>query len=223
MFLRRTCKVHVFWNHRLLYQAFAIAVRAVVVVVVVLRVIFCCWLGCGWVLGYCWDGEGRQSRSWWITSSSRHEFFNEYSSIPRASKTAVTYLQWHNLTTSRQERGRGERVGGPGATEKTDASVPAHEDERAARGRETFPYATFHEDIRKKRSNFALASSILRGSTAGSSNQVCFQLRCNPFHWCHVYFAGLPAEWNTNSVNCEYCIDSTKYFTRNTGGIFWKA
>ena len=109
------------------------------------------------------------------------------------------------------------------AIEKTDASVPAHEDERAARGRETFPYATFHEDIRKKRSNFALASSILRGSTAGSSNQVCFQLRCNPFHWCHVYFAGLPAEWNTNSVNCEYCIDSTKYFTRNTGGIFWKA
>jgi len=45
--------------------------------------------------------------------------------------------------------GRGELVGGPGATEKTDASVPAHEDERAARGRETFPYATFHEDIRK--------------------------------------------------------------------------
>ena len=40
-------------------------------------------------------------------------------------------------------------MGGPGATEKTDASVPAHEDERAARGRETFPYATFHEDIRK--------------------------------------------------------------------------
>ena len=35
------------------------------------------------------------------------------------------------------------------AIEKTDASVPAHEDERAARGRETFPYATFHEDIRK--------------------------------------------------------------------------
>lgn len=40
-------------------------------------------------------------------------------------------------------------MGGPGATEKTDASVPAHEDERAARGRVTCPYATFHGDIRK--------------------------------------------------------------------------
>ena len=53
-------------------------------------------------------------------------------------------------------------MGGPGATEKTDASVPAHEDERAARGRVAFAYATFNGNMQKSVAILFLSGSIAK-------------------------------------------------------------
>lgn len=81
------------------------------------------------------------------------------------------------------------------AIEKTDASVPAHEDERAARGRVAFAYATILQQ-------FCFCPVLLLRSAACSTCLFCY-VHCN-----HMT---LDSEWHS-FFSCPACENPRPYF-----------